>query len=51
MKSVSGKRMWKILENRGWVHDRTRGSHHIYVEPGSQPAVSVHGNRDLRQGT
>jgi predicted RNA binding protein YcfA (HicA-like mRNA interferase family) len=53
MKPVSGKRMCKILEDKGWVFDRVRGSHHIYIDPASQRSlpVPVHGNRDLATGT
>ena len=46
---VSGKRMAKVLEARGWVLRRVRGSHHIYKHPDNPiPAnVPIHGNRDL----
>ncbi len=53
MKSVSGKRFCKILEDHGWVLQRIRGSHHIYGQPGNPTilTVPVHGNRDLKVGT
>ncbi len=54
MKHVSGKRMCRILEARGWLLARTRGSHHIYSNPavpGVNISVPVHGNRLLRAGT
>jgi len=53
MKPVSGKRMCKILEARGWIHNRTTGSHFIYTRPGSPVSipVPVHGNHDLGVGT
>jgi len=52
LKAVSGKRMGKLLEARGWAHVRTTSSHHIYKHPGSPTLVSVpvHGNRDLTTG-
>ena len=53
MKRVSGKRMCKILESRGWTRNRIRGSHHVYERPDSplSIAVPVHGNRDLPTAT
>ncbi|NJL90047.1 MAG: addiction module toxin, HicA family [Coleofasciculaceae cyanobacterium SM2_1_6] len=30
MKSISGKQFCKILEQKGWVLKRIKGSHHIY---------------------
>jgi predicted RNA binding protein YcfA (HicA-like mRNA interferase family) len=53
MKPVSGKRMCRILEARGWVRDRIRGSHYIYMhgDPPVSVPVPVHGNRDLKPGT
>lgn len=33
----------KLLESNGWVHDRTNGSHHIFVGEGRPPvSVPVH---------
>lgn len=52
MKAVSGKRMCKVLEGKGWTLDRINGSHHIYESPaGIHVSVSVYANRDLRPGT
>ena len=53
MKPVSGKRMCKILEARGWTLARKSGSHFIYDRPGApRPVpVPVHANRDLKSGT
>jgi predicted RNA binding protein YcfA (HicA-like mRNA interferase family) len=52
MKPVSGKRMCKILEAKGWRLARVTGSHHIFVIPGRNTRISVpvHGNRDLKAG-
>ncbi|WP_416212046.1 type II toxin-antitoxin system HicA family toxin [Nostoc sp. ChiVER01] len=30
MKSISGKQLCKIVEQKGWVLQRITGSHHIY---------------------
>ncbi|MDE2106400.1 MAG: type II toxin-antitoxin system HicA family toxin [Patescibacteria group bacterium] len=52
MKPVSGKRMCKVLEDKGWTLDRINGSHHVYESPaGVHVSVPVHANRDLRPGT
>jgi predicted RNA binding protein YcfA (HicA-like mRNA interferase family) len=53
MKSVSGKKFCKILERRGWVQKRIKGSHHIYFQPTAQKIITVpvHGNRDIPVGT
>jgi predicted RNA binding protein YcfA (HicA-like mRNA interferase family) len=52
MKPISGKRMCRVLEKRGWRLDRINGSHHIYVHPdGGRVSVPVHGNVDLKPNT
>lgn len=53
MKIVSGKRMCRILEARGWTLSRINGSHHIYshAPTGRRTTVPVHGNDDLKPGT
>ena len=41
-----------ILEKRGFIFDRAKGSHHIYLHPDTKQraVVPVH-RRDLPQGT
>lgn len=53
MKTVSGRRMCKVLRAKGWIPARTQGSHHVYLDPVSRRVlpVPVHGNRDLPTGT
>lgn len=53
MKSISGKKLCKILERQGWVLKRVKGSHHIYAKQGEQSILSVpvHGSRDIPLGT
>ena len=53
MKPVSGKRMCRALERKGWVLARIRSSHHAYQRPGDPTTiiVPVHGNKDLKPGT
>lgn len=42
----------KILINAGWVHVRTRGSHHIFEKEGEpEPIVVPHPKKDLATGT
>jgi predicted RNA binding protein YcfA (HicA-like mRNA interferase family) len=53
VKAVSGKRMCKILEGRGWQFLKIRGSHHHYINTQTRVlvAVPVHGNHDLKPAT
>jgi predicted RNA binding protein YcfA (HicA-like mRNA interferase family) len=54
VKHVSGKKMCKVLEGRGWTCSRINGSHHIHSNPalpGVNISVPVHGNKSLRTGT
>lgn len=53
MKPVSGGRICRILESRGWRLARISGSHHIYRYPdsGRRTSVPVHGNADLKPRT
>ncbi|BAU06383.1 hypothetical protein NIES592_12310 [Fischerella major NIES-592] len=53
MKSISGKQLCKIVEQKGWVLQRVTGSHHIYENPETNQIISipVHKNKDLKIGT
>jgi predicted RNA binding protein YcfA (HicA-like mRNA interferase family) len=53
MKSISGKRLCKIIERKGWVLKRVTGSHHIYEKTGVEQILSipVHRDQDLKVGT
>ena len=53
MKTVSGKMLCKIVEQKGWELKRITGSHHIYVKEDVEAILSipVHSNRDLPIGT
>jgi predicted RNA binding protein YcfA (HicA-like mRNA interferase family) len=52
MKSLSGRELAKLLEQRGWVLRRVHGSHHIFMKQGSEVRLSVpiHANRSLKVG-
>jgi predicted RNA binding protein YcfA (HicA-like mRNA interferase family) len=53
MKSISGKRLCKVIERKGWVLKRVTGSHHIYEKAGVEQILSipVHRDQDLKVGT
>ena len=53
MKSVSGKKLCKIVEHEGWILTKITGSHHIYEKPevGKILSIPVHSNKDLKIGT
>jgi predicted RNA binding protein YcfA (HicA-like mRNA interferase family) len=49
---VSGRRLAKAVERKGWVLLRVHGSHHIYGRPGDSARLSIpiHEGRDLKAG-
>lgn len=53
MKSVSGKKLCKIVEQKGWTLRRVKGSHHIYENSEREEILSIpiHRNQDLKIGT
>jgi len=52
MKAVSGKRLAKLAEQKGWILSRINGSHHIYTTPGrlERLVIPMHGNQSLKIG-
>ena len=52
MKSISGKKLCKIVERKGWVLKRINGSHHVYKKEGKEEllVIPVHKNQDLKVG-
>jgi predicted RNA binding protein YcfA (HicA-like mRNA interferase family) len=52
MKSISGKKLCRLIEKKGWKLDRIKGSHYIYTHILKDEiiVVPVHSNRDLRVG-
>jgi len=52
MKDVSGKRLAKLAEQKGWYLTRVAGSHHIYVKDGRDEriVIPIHGNQPLKIG-
>jgi len=52
VKAVSGRRLCRLLELKGWSLMRVRGSHHVFARSGSVVRISVpvHGNASLKRG-
>lgn len=52
MKSVTGKRMAKLAEQKGWILARINGSQHIYTQEGriERVVIPIHGNKSLKIG-
>jgi predicted RNA binding protein YcfA (HicA-like mRNA interferase family) len=50
--SFSAKEIIKVLENKGFILDRVKGSHQIYYHPETKrrAVVPIH-RRDLPKGT
>jgi len=53
VKTISGKKFCKILEQNGWELERIKGSHHIYSHTDCDAilTVPIHGNKDMKKGT
>jgi predicted RNA binding protein YcfA (HicA-like mRNA interferase family) len=53
VKSISGKKLCKVVEKFGWTLVRVKSSHHIYTKEDVSKilVIPVHGNRDLPTGT
>jgi predicted RNA binding protein YcfA (HicA-like mRNA interferase family) len=51
--NLSAKFLIKLLEEKGYIFKRSKGSHHIFYHPLSNKTivVPVHGNKDLPKGT
>ena len=52
MKQVSGKRLAKLAESKGWTLSRIKGSHHVYTKEGriERVVIPIHGNKPLKIG-
>ena len=50
--SLTSQKVIKILEKKGFVLDRSKGSHRIYIHPvtGKRTVIPFH-RKDLAQGT
>jgi predicted RNA binding protein YcfA (HicA-like mRNA interferase family) len=52
MKTINGKRLARLVEEKGWRLARINGSHHIYVKEGRMErlVIPIHGHHDLKAG-
>jgi len=52
MKAISGKKLAKLAEQKGWKLARVNGSHHVYVKEGrtERVVIPIHGNESLKIG-
>jgi len=52
MKAVTGKRMARLTEQKGWMLARINGSHHVFTKEGrmERVVIPIHGNRTLKIG-
>jgi predicted RNA binding protein YcfA (HicA-like mRNA interferase family) len=52
MKAVSGKRLSRLAEDKGWKLARINGSHHIFTMEGRNErlVIPIHGNQTLKTG-
>ena len=41
----------KRLKQNGWIFDRIKGSHYIFIKGSKTIPVPVHGNKDIPIGT
>lgn len=48
MKAISGKKLAKILEKKGWQLVRVKGSHYRYQKDNQGISIPIHGNEDLK---
>lgn len=51
--NLSAKRLIEILEAKGFVFKRSKGSHQVYFNPETRKTavVPLHSNKDLPKGT
>jgi len=51
--NLSPKYLIKMLEQNGFMFQRSKGSHHLYYNPSTRKTivVPVHGGKDLKKGT
>jgi len=49
---MSSREVIRLLEHRGWILDRVKGSHHHFIHPTKPGTVTVpHPRRDIPIGT
>lgn len=52
MKAVTGRRMARLAESKGWSLARVNGSHHVYIKEGriERVVIPIHGSKCLKVG-
>jgi predicted RNA binding protein YcfA (HicA-like mRNA interferase family) len=52
LKQVSGRKLARVVQHRGWQLARIHGSHHIFTMPDRRErlVIPIHGNRPLKAG-
>ncbi len=50
MKTISGKKLAQILQNKGWILVRVKGSHHRFQKENKNISIPIYGNEDLKIG-
>ena len=48
---MTGREIMKRLKQHGWMLDRIKGSHHIFIKDNKTIPVPVHGNKEIPLGT
>jgi predicted RNA binding protein YcfA (HicA-like mRNA interferase family) len=48
--TMTSRELIRRLESAGWVLDRVRGSHHVFVKAGWPPVVVPHPRKALGKG-
>ncbi|MBV8871742.1 MAG: type II toxin-antitoxin system HicA family toxin [Metakosakonia sp.] len=49
---MTSRELMKQLQERGWVLDRVKGSHHTFVKAGVAYVITVpHPEKDIAKGT
>jgi predicted RNA binding protein YcfA (HicA-like mRNA interferase family) len=49
---ITARKFIKIIKKKGFLYNRTAGSHHIYINPKTQTTISipVHSGKTLGKG-
>ncbi|MEJ5114008.1 type II toxin-antitoxin system HicA family toxin [Erwinia billingiae] len=49
---MSSRELMTLLKKNGWVLDRVKGSHHIFVKEGKENHITLpHPEKDIAKGT
>ncbi|WLS79112.1 type II toxin-antitoxin system HicA family toxin [Erwinia pyri] len=49
---MSSRELMKLLQQNGWVLNRVKGSHHIFIKEGKEHHITVpHPEKNVAKGT